>query len=192
MRSENRERERERERDLTAAASTTDWHRAHEAAHRQARIHGMCWDDAQDFACDFALFCLTHPGCPANRTAAAAHWYATKRALNRVRIDQRQRLRIHGSPEAFADVSARSEQPAGTAGDLDEYVCRIELYSAILEAVDRLNLDQRRLFQEAFVHSRSSAEIAEVTGRTPQAIRQALTSIRRRIRDRLTRRGMGS
>src|SRR5207249_2965054 len=65
-----------------------------------------------------------------------------------------------------------------------------ELHRRIMDAVERLTPAQQILFDGYFCMGESVPELVERTGRSPQAVRRALTTIRQRLRAVLERQAL--
>jgi RNA polymerase sigma factor (sigma-70 family) len=65
-----------------------------------------------------------------------------------------------------------------------------ELHGRIMDAVGRLTPAQQELFDGYFCMGESVPDLVERTGRTPQAVRRALTTIRQRLRQVLERQAL--
>ena len=97
-------------------------------------------------------------------------------------VDRQRRRRL-----AVADADALADVPAGAASDPEAWATGSDLARALEAELGRLPESQHAVWLLREVEGLSYAEIAEVTGAGPEAVRGQLTRARRTLSERLER-----
>lgn len=131
---------------------------------------------------DLIAATLSAPWADAWLTRSADNW-----ACNALK-------RHHGTVRRQADLDDESiagqSNPCATVATPAALVLRDELHSRLLAAAFALEPAQQDLFIRRFLLEESIEDIAIATGRSRDAIRQALTAVRRQVRKRLLAAGI--
>jgi len=165
-----------------------------EARRRALRI-GMTRDEADDCGQGFAAHVydkggqVLRFGTHGRDADAWIAWCADNWARNVHRNLRRLRHRetrwqTQGSDDRLIDVQVAGRDPSP-----EYYVLQRELQNRISCAVALLSTTQREIYVLRFVHNRSVQELAVASRRTPNAVRQALWALRKRLRAILEEQG---
>lgn len=168
---------------------------ARQAALARAARLGLDWDECQDCAASFVERLLRLPPEVLERSLLApwADTWLTKCADN-CAINALKSRRLLALRQISLDDGAATATIGGSTCPLvltpsgavltDELMARIKASAVLLQP------SQQELFARRFVHEEPIEEIARATGRSRDAVRQALSGIRRQVRKHLLACGM--
>jgi len=150
------------------------------AIHRFARRAGASEADAEDLTQAAFLKAIERPPAPNDSSAPGRAWLHTVAAnLMRDRWREGARAQRRGIGSASGALAAGADQPEEAAmAEAERVLVRM--------AMAALPDESRRILLMRVVEGRSSAEVAEVLGRTADSVRQAqlraLRSLERQLR----------
>jgi RNA polymerase sigma-70 factor (ECF subfamily) len=136
--------------------------------------------EAEDVVQDAFVRVMEHPlSVPAVRDMRV---WLIRIAWN-LAIDRRRRRRPEQMDESFAESLVARSVPA------DEALDEAQRIKAVLRELERLPKGERHVLLLSALEELSTAEMAEVMGRSESAVRALLFRARARLRERLDRRG---
>ena len=136
--------------------------------------------EAEDVVQDAFVRVMEHPlSLPAVRDMRV---WLIRIAWN-LAIDRRRRIRPEQMDETFAESLAARTVPA------DEALDDAQRMKAVLRELERLPKGERHVLLLSALEELSTAEMAEVMGRSESAVRALLFRARARLRERLDRGG---
>lgn len=149
---------------------------------------GLRHDEAQDCAVEFLehIFKRNQP-IP---SSAWLHRCAHNFACNYVRALARRRAKEQTWSERYADNAEqqRDSHAAPTPGPKTLFLQK-ELWEQVVGAVRQLTPTQQALFIRYYLRNYSIRDLATRTGRTPHAIEESLSNIRKRLNQILQKQG---
>ena len=169
-------------------------------ARAQAVRRGLSFEDAEDCGMEFVAHMLRDEGRPAVLHAGmqqsySAAWLrrcAANFAHNARRASLRRGRRERPWPQIAPAEGSWPQAWDGPGGPatVEADLLRGEFWQRIHAATAQLPPAARDLFTRHFVELASVQELAAASGRTPNAVRQALWALRRRLRALLEAQGL--
>jgi RNA polymerase sigma factor (sigma-70 family) len=165
-------------------ANTVYGRQAYAIGYFQASRVGLQHDDAQDCAMDFVIKALGREFAEIALTSKTAwlHRCAYNHALNYSRTISRRRQREQSWTERYGEDAEReaNARPAAVPGPRT-LTLRKELWHQVAAAVQRLTPMQQELFVRHHFRHQTARELAAMFDRTPHAMEESLSNIRRRL-----------
>lgn len=157
-------------------------------AHHQAKRLGLNQDDAEDYVSNFLLKCLQlDPDCSIVYLIRAGHNAALDYLRSDCRIHRWERL---FSPTDATDLSSSFSLRLKPSDEVPHIHFLVKEFRFIVgEAVTELSAEQQTIWRLLIIEERSAIDVSLLMGRSPHAVRQAMTSIRKHLRTILARHG---
>lgn len=154
------------------------------AGYYQAMRLGLPREEAQDCAMDFVVHMLSMPmELSSAKSSAWLHRCAHNYACNFGRSLARRRKR-----ESAWDDELLQELPTSGPGPKTQFI-RKEMWNQVIVALQNLTPDQREMFVRHHLRDESVPDLAKRFKRTPHAVEECLSNIRRRLPSLLQHQG---
>ena len=155
-----------------------------------ARQRGMNQDQAEDCALGFAAHIIEREPCVLTASRPPSEAWFFRCAANWVRNELRRQRRQNYHEGSSALVEGEEQESLLSNHDPLLPLLQRELSVRLFLCVSFLSDADQSLFAHFYLLEQSSKEIAQATGRTDNAVRQALWMLRRRLRARLEKQGL--
>lgn len=156
----------------------------------QATRVGLTHDDVQDCAAQFVKHILQE-----NKREIREERYLRQSARNFALNFRRAKLRLQNREKAWPETlhpnGSRVDYEFPDTGRIPEvYLMNREFRQRVAAALQKLDPELRQMIFLTFWRGRSIQQIADMMGRKPDAVKQALYRARRQLRSLLERQGM--